>query len=42
MQADVLYEKTLPDGRTITVTPLTFDRARINIGRGIDFYDDSW
>lgn len=30
-----------PDGRYLAVTPLTFDRARVVVGRGMS-YDDSW
>ena len=31
------------DGKSATVTYLTFGRARINIGqRGLLFYDDGW
>jgi len=34
--------KTLPNGRVISVDPLTFGRARINIGDGFSFYEDGW
>lgn len=37
------YERDLPDGRTITVDPLTYGRARINIGpTNTQFYDDGY
>lgn len=29
----VLVQKNLPDGRIVTVTPLTYGRARITIGK---------
>ena len=39
----VLYEATLPDGRIAHIVPLTFGRARINVGRDIATgYDDLW
>lgn len=34
--------KTLPDGRVVDIIPLTFGRARINIGDGRYTYDDGW
>lgn len=34
-----LYFKELPDGRLVTVIPLTFGRARITIGRGYKYLD---
>ena len=36
-----LYSKAISDGRTVTVVPLMFGRARIHIGRELD-YDDAW
>lgn len=41
MDEGVLYERALEDGRTIFIFPLTYDRARIGIGRGIGM-DDVW
>lgn len=36
-------EKHLPDGRTIQIQPLTFNRARLSIGiTGSMIYDDQW
>lgn len=37
----VIVERTLVDGRLVSVIPLTFDRARITIGR-YPFLDDGW
>lgn len=37
-----IAEKTLPDGQVVSVDPLTFGRARINIGDGHTFYEDGW
>ncbi len=34
--------RVLPDGRLLTVAPLTFGRARLTIGYGTSFYDDGW
>lgn len=34
--------RELPDGRLLCVVPLTFGRARLTVGRGLDFYDDGW
>jgi len=40
---DYLYRRTLPDGRLVDVTPLTFGRARLHIGPPDSWcYDDSW
>lgn len=36
------WTRTLPDGRTISLIPLTFGRARLVIGRGTETYDDGW
>lgn len=36
------FDKILPDGRVVTVMPLTFGRARITIGPDERTYDDSW
>jgi hypothetical protein len=37
------FERNLGDGRTVSVEPLTFGRARLHIGQtGSLFYDDSW
>lgn len=38
----VLAQKTLPDGRIVTITPLTYARARITIGRDEQTYDRGW
>lgn len=35
-------EKALDDGRVVSVDPLTFGRARLNIGDGFSFYEDGW
>lgn len=36
-------EKQLPDGRVLTVDPLTFGRARLNISSDPGYtYDDGW
>ena len=34
-------DRTLPDGRILTVEPLTYGRGRIGIGNGYT-YDDVW
>lgn len=34
--------KTLPDGRVVSVDPITFGRARIHIGDGRTSYDGVW
>lgn len=37
--------RTLPDGRVLEVTPLTFGRARLHVTRpeGVGmWYDDEW
>jgi hypothetical protein len=34
--------KILPDGRIVKVVPLTLGRARIIVGDGHTFVDDSW
>jgi hypothetical protein len=40
---DHLYTRDLNDGRSLYVDPLTFGRARINIGAtGALLYDDGW
>jgi hypothetical protein len=36
-----LYLRELPDGRTVSVIPLTYGRARVTIGSGLT-YDDQW
>ena len=39
----VLAHKPAPHDKLITVIPLTFDRARINLGPGNGmFYDSGW
>lgn len=45
MREGALFEsKLLPDGREITIYPLTYGRARLVIGLASDNigYDDSW
>jgi hypothetical protein len=42
MEDSFLFTKTLPDGRIITVVPLTFGRARLCIGFDEDTYEDGW
>lgn len=37
----ILASRQLPDGRTAFVVPLTFDRARLYVGRGLEI-DDEW
>lgn len=37
-----LYVRPLPDGRVITVIPLTFSRARVTIGPDAPWYQDQW
>ena len=35
--------RLLPDGRRLTVTPLTYGRARLHVGPdGALYYDDEW
>lgn len=35
--------KLLPDGRELTIYPLTYGRARLVVGPpGEPFYDDGW
>lgn len=35
--------RLLPDGREVTVYPLTYGRARLVVGPpNSDFYDDGW
>lgn len=38
---DEYYRRELPDGRYVDVVPLTFGRARINLGRG-QIYESGW
>ncbi len=43
MEEGVLFRRSLADGRLIDVTPLTFGRARLQIGpAGEPWYDDGW
>lgn len=38
-----LADRVLPDGRWLTLVPLTFGRSRLCIGpKGADHYDDGW
>ncbi len=38
-----LFARLLPDGREVTVWPLTFGRARLVVGAaGKPWYDDGW
>lgn len=40
---DDYVERALSDGRTISVYPITFGRARLSIGpTGKKTYDDTW
>jgi len=40
---DEIHHKNLPNGRTITVWPLTYGRARLVIGQtDAPWYDDGW
>jgi hypothetical protein len=40
---ELFWQKDLPDGREVTVIPLTFGRARIHIGVKASLaYDDGW
>lgn len=39
---DSFPTKKLPDGRVVDIQPLTFGRARINIGDGVFSYDEGW
>jgi hypothetical protein len=32
--------RELPNGRTLTVYPLTFGRGRLQLGRGYDVWDE--
>jgi len=34
--------RTLPDGRMLTLWPLTFDRWRISVGPDDLYVDDNW
>jgi hypothetical protein len=38
----MLAKKVMPDGRIAEVMPLTYGRARIIIGDGTTFVEDSW
>lgn len=38
----VLAQKTLPDGRIVTITPLTYARARITIGKDEETYEHGY
>jgi hypothetical protein len=42
MESDYIYVKHFEGGRTAWVIRLTFGRARIIVGRGNVFIDDSW
>lgn len=43
MEEGVVAERNLPDGRLLHVVPLTFGRARLNIGpQGQQWYSDGW
>lgn len=43
MREGVLFEKLLPDGREVTIQPLSFGRARLTVGpAGAPWYDDGW
>ena len=35
-------QKTLPDGRILTVTPMTYGKGRITIGTDEETYYDAW
>lgn len=37
-----IVERTLPDGRIMSVIPLTFGRGRLTIARDRISYDDTW
>lgn len=38
-----LFHRTLPDGRIVDVTPLTYGRARLHVGPADDWaYTDEW
>jgi hypothetical protein len=38
-----IAKKELPDGKELTVIPLTYGRARLHVGeRGSMFFDDGW
>jgi hypothetical protein len=39
---DTIVERTLPDGRILSVIPLTYGRGRVTIARDRMFYDDAW
>ncbi len=41
---DVLFRRTLPDGRVLDVTPLLFGFAQLGISRDarVDWYQDVW
>lgn len=41
MDEGVIIEWNLPDGRLVSLVPLTFGRARILVGDGC-FVTDSW
>lgn len=39
----MVVELDIDGGKTLTVAPLTFDRARLHIGNtGSPFFDDGW
>lgn len=44
IHAGDLFEKELPDGRYVSVIPLTFGRARLLISESKDspIYEDGW
>jgi hypothetical protein len=39
---DFIAQRTLPDGRLLSVVPLTFGRARVTIGFDQATYEDGW
>jgi len=43
MNAGIIAERILPDGRLLQVIPLTFGRARLCVGPADSMtYDDNW
>ncbi len=38
----IIAEADLGDGRYIHVVPMTFGKARLNVGHQDHFYDDGW
>ncbi len=39
---EIIAERALPNGTIAQVIPLTFGRARIIVGDGHTYVDDSW